>query len=288
MNVGIADDSASFATLFKQQRFINSCIDLFCKATSSKVNEDKSSVILIEPDDNGSKVTIPDQQNRDTSYPIAGIERYLGLNFSKDGLSSKLEDIVNGAKAKLIKWKKDSITLKAKVNILKSYFGLVPHLPERIDKVINDLIRWKPKHNNNYRVTRQSPDWKRLLIGSCSATTVSTTHQSQPKEPCPRNAPYDRSTKVVNLWDLNARFHAQKAWMFERFLHDNRVAKVSFAQSWMDQLNQDKPNHFVRLCRSEWEKLTQPYDVSREAVPKPAMKPNKEEEYLSSKCTSKG
>ncbi|EGG15233.1 hypothetical protein DFA_10064 [Cavenderia fasciculata] len=116
-----ADDSASFATSFRQQRFINSCIDLFCKATSSKVNEDKSSVILIEPDDNGSKVTILDQQNRDTSYFIVGIERYLGLNFSKDGLSSKLEDIVNGAKVKLIKWKKDSITLEAKVNILKSY-----------------------------------------------------------------------------------------------------------------------------------------------------------------------
>ncbi|EGG18663.1 hypothetical protein DFA_04159 [Cavenderia fasciculata] len=66
--------------------------------------------------------------------------------------------------------------------------------------------------------------------------------------------------------------------MFERFLHEvnnNRVAKVSFVQSWMDQLNQDKPNDLVRLCRSEWEKLTQPYDVSREAVPKPAMEPNK-------------
>ncbi|EGG15194.1 peptidase M16 family protein [Cavenderia fasciculata] len=56
---------------------------------------------------------------------------------------------------------------------------------------------------------------------------------------------------------------------------NNRVAKVSFAQSWMDQLIQDKPNDFVRLCRSQWEKLTQPYDVSREAVPKPAMEPDK-------------
>ncbi|EGG15012.1 hypothetical protein DFA_09832 [Cavenderia fasciculata] len=58
----------------------------------------------------------------------------------------------------------------------------------------------------------------------------------------------------LNLWDLNARFRAQKAWMFERFLHEvknDRVAKVSFAQSWMDQLNQDKPNDFVRLCRSD-------------------------------------
>ncbi|EGG24121.1 hypothetical protein DFA_06260 [Cavenderia fasciculata] len=95
----------------------------------------------------------------------------------------------------------------------------------------------------------------------------------------------------LNLWDLNARFRAQKAWMFEGFLHEvknNRVVKVSFAQSWMDQLNQDKPNDFVRLCSSGWEKLTQPYDISREAVPKPAMEPDKRGRYLSSKCTSKG
>ncbi|EGG17727.1 hypothetical protein DFA_08725 [Cavenderia fasciculata] len=50
----------------------------------------------------------------------------------------------------------------------------------------------------------------------------------------------------LNLWDLNARFRAQKAWTFERFLHEvenDRVAKVHLPN---DQLNQDKPNDFVR------------------------------------------
>ncbi|EGG20322.1 hypothetical protein DFA_07446 [Cavenderia fasciculata] len=181
-------------------------------------------------------------------------------------------------------------------------FGLVPHLPERIDKVINDLIRWKPKHNNNYRgklallktyglsqlnyfTYLESPSHEAItrLEKVIDWFMFSNDRQYDPTKPTKRTMSKKRSIRSIdqgglNLWDLNARFRAQKAWMFERFLHEvknDRVAKVSFAQSWMDQLNQDKPNDFVRLCRSEWEKLTQPYDVSREAVPKPAMEPDK-------------
>ncbi|EGG16423.1 Pol [Cavenderia fasciculata] len=249
-----ADDTSTFAKNIREFKLMDEWIQLFCKATSSKVNTDKC--VIMSP---GSPTNLP--------YPLMdkeSKERYLGYYFNQ--------------------------------------FGLVPHLPERIDKVINDLIRWKPKHNNNYRgklallktyglsqlnyfTYLESPSHEAItrLEKVIDWFMFSNDRQYDPTKPTKRTMSKKRSIRSIdqgglNLWDLNARFRAQKAWMFERFLHEvknDRVAKVSFAQSWMDQLNQDKPNDFVRLCRSEWEKLTQPYDVSREAVPKPAMEPDK-------------
>ncbi|EGG14130.1 Pol protein [Cavenderia fasciculata] len=228
-----------------QQRFINSCIDLFCKATSSKVNEDKSSVILIEPDDNGSKVTIPDQQNRDTSYPIAGIERYLGLNFSKDGLSSKLEDIVNGAKAKLIKWKKDSITLKAKVNILKSY-------------VLSPLVY------HSYLDTPTNDQFDSL--DNCIAWFLwsSTTNLYVEDKKYKTTMRMERAIRPwdeggIALWDMRLRCIAQKIWIINRYWNEayNNRYTAPYARAWLKQITEGRctSQYLAQLAR-EWTAFT--------------------------------
>ncbi|KAN0027647.1 hypothetical protein ACTFIU_010620 [Dictyostelium citrinum] len=105
-----ADDIATFTNSTEEIMKINTKIQKYCSATSSSLNKEKTVMIAIgdKPHD------LPFQES---SVP----ERYLGLNFTKTGLNSKFNTLIQEMKNNLIKWKSQAITMKAKMAILKTY-----------------------------------------------------------------------------------------------------------------------------------------------------------------------
>ncbi|KAN0015464.1 hypothetical protein ACTFIU_008195 [Dictyostelium citrinum] len=105
-----ADDIATFTNSTEEIMKINTKIQKYCSATSSSLNKEKTVMIAIgdKPHD------LPFQES---TVP----ERYLGLNFTKTGLNSKFNTLIQEMKNNLIKWKSQAITMKAKMAILKTY-----------------------------------------------------------------------------------------------------------------------------------------------------------------------
>ncbi|KAM9940608.1 hypothetical protein ACTFIT_007117 [Dictyostelium discoideum] len=106
-----ADDSASMVPDSQQLELVLQHFNSFCKATSSKLNMDKSSSILIgNPDNTNQRIPI-------STNP----ERYLGYFFTGKGITRKMPEILNTIRSSLVLWKTTDSTIKTKTNILKAF-----------------------------------------------------------------------------------------------------------------------------------------------------------------------
>ncbi|EAL70311.1 hypothetical protein DDB_G0274837 [Dictyostelium discoideum AX4] len=134
-----ADDSASMVPDSQQLELVLQHFNSFCKATSSKLNIDKSSSILIgNPDNTNQRIPI-------STNP----ERYLGYFFTGKGITRKIPEILNTIRSSLVLWKTTDSTIKTKTNILKAfalskltYYSYVENFKEEELNQINKLVEW--------------------------------------------------------------------------------------------------------------------------------------------------
>lgn len=211
-----ADDIATFTNSTEELMKINTKIQKYCSATSSSLNKEKTVMIAIgdKPHD------LPFQES---TVP----ERYLGLNFTKTGLNSKYNTLIQEMKNNLIKWKSQAITMKAKMTILKTYVlskltyhQYMDNLNEEQIEEINNMTRWflfssvkntyteERKYKTMMKIDRAYADWKE---------------------------------GGIKLWDIELRHIAFKIWYMNRLLHNNYNNNNNTLQEWyMEQLSRKK------------------------------------------------
>ncbi|KAM9991454.1 hypothetical protein ACTFIZ_004870 [Dictyostelium cf. discoideum] len=208
-----ADDIATFTNSTQELKKINYKIQEYCLGTSSSLNKDKTVMIAIgdKPHD------LPFQES---TIP----ERYLGLNFTKKGLNSKFNTLIQEMKNNLIKWKTQAITLKAKMSILKTYVlskltyhQYIDELNEEQIEEINNMSRW-------------------FLFSSVKNTyTEERKYRTMMKMD---RAFADWREGGIKLWDIKLRHTAFKIWYMNRLLNNNYNNNNNTLQEWyMEQLN---------------------------------------------------
>ncbi|KAM9943917.1 hypothetical protein ACTFIT_008503 [Dictyostelium discoideum] len=193
--------------------------DLF--KTSSTVLLSNIIIVKQRENSNDSNRRLPFQES---TVP----ERYLGLNFTKTGLNSKYNTLIQEMKNNLIKWKSQAITMKAKMTILKTYVlskltyhQYMDNLNEEQIEEINNMTRWflfssvkntyteERKYKTMMKIDRAYADWKE---------------------------------GGIKLWDLELRHIAFKIWYMNRLFHNNYNNNNNTLQEWyMEQLSRKKP-----------------------------------------------
>ncbi|EFA75745.1 hypothetical protein PPL_10798 [Heterostelium album PN500] len=219
-----ADDSSTFSANYKDLKLKLRIFNLFCQATSSKINPTKCCIIQIGPPCSDHLHHPP--IIGDTRIPKSIVnERYLGLFFNSEGLHHSLSSIVSEVKSSLIKWKKFGTTLRTKMSILKSYTlsKLSYHMyldkfTESDIKSLNKIITWF-LWSSNLRPFEDAKSFKNTMTLS--------------------RAVHHWKNGGISLWDMKLRNDAQHIWILNRVIANQDVYSPYY-QSWRNQIRHNK------------------------------------------------
>ncbi|KAM9956650.1 hypothetical protein ACTFIR_003376 [Dictyostelium discoideum] len=218
-----ADDTVTGAMNQEEEKKINELILKFCDSTSAKINADKCVCIAI----NNKSNTIYRKMDEE------GEERYLGFNFGINGVNSKVEKLILKIETLSKSYSKISSTFKGRLAILKSYllsqltFHLYISEIENLTQLEMICANMIFKGNNKWKMS---------------------------KKRCRK----DYAMGGLELWNMELRALAQKAWIYEWYLRDKDTVKCSsFMNKWKSEsLNNLSSIHY--LCWEAWLKLHSP------------------------------
>ncbi|KAM9962667.1 hypothetical protein ACTFIR_005583 [Dictyostelium discoideum] len=162
-----------------------------------------------------------------------GEERYLGFNFGINGVNSKVEKLILKIETLSKSYSKISSTFKGRLAILKSYllsqltFHLYISEIENLTQLETICANMIFKGNNKWKMS---------------------------KKRCRK----DYAMGGLELWNMELRALAQKAWIYEWYLRDKDTDKCSsFMNKWKSEsLNNLSSIHY--LCWEAWLKLHSP------------------------------
>ncbi|KAM9964318.1 hypothetical protein ACTFIW_004074 [Dictyostelium discoideum] len=233
-----ADDTSTIAFCWIDHHLMDLTIKRFCSATSAAINKNKCVCITL-------------RKETGTIYKKAcSSERYLEFNFDSKGIESKIPSLATKIKSQLINWSKHSSTYQGRIILAKTYAlsQLTFH---------NYLSSINPQCQIENTVTK-------FIFNTKSKNTMSASR---------RYASYTNGG--LNLWNLEIRSTAQKAWLYERHLHQvKNKTPSSFNGIWKKEkdtiFNPSESNHHCRPskshidCYQAWVKLkpnrlTQPH-----------------------------
>ncbi|EAL64539.1 hypothetical protein DDB_G0285835 [Dictyostelium discoideum AX4] len=228
-----ADDSASMVPDSQQLELVLQHFNSFCKATSSKLNIDKSSSILIgNPDNTNQRIPI-------STNP----ERYLGYFFTGKGITRKMPEILNTIRSSLVLWKTTDSTIKTKTNILKAfalskltYYSYVENFKEEELNQINKLVEWFLSAPNNK---------------NASGFQVINLMRT-------KRARYPLKVGGWNIWNIELRQLAQKLWIINQFILalETKQTNSSHHKSWEYQIQKNKfTSRYLKENLDEWNKI---------------------------------
>jgi hypothetical protein len=246
-----ADDSLSLAPNYKQQSIIIEYFQLFCKATSSKLNLDKSISIII-----GNPKDI--QHYPPAIQSATEAERYLGYFFTNKGIERRMPKILQSIKASLILWKSSGTTIKTKTTILNTYalsrlvyYSYIEEFTDDEIDQINKLITWFMSAPNN--------------INNIGPTGINSTNLMAAKR-----SKHSMKEGGWGIWDISCRQKSQKIWIFNRFINEATKGKfeTAYYKSWWYQLNNNNitSNFLFKILN-----LSKSYKYYKGTIPKPML-----------------
>ncbi|KAM9946279.1 hypothetical protein ACTFIT_004581 [Dictyostelium discoideum] len=211
-----ADDMSTFNNSAEELKLVLDKINNYCLGTSSKLNQEKTVMICI-----GN--IPPNLPFKISEAP----ERYLGLNFTKVGLNSKITSIINSIKDSLNNWKSQATTIRAKMTIVKtyalsrlSYHQYLDSLNESHITELNNIIKW--------------------FLFSAIKNTYTEEHKYRTLMTMDR-AYGDWKEGGIKMWDLGIRQIAFKVWNMNRLLHIIKIKACNILQEWyMEQISNSK------------------------------------------------
>ncbi|EAL71983.1 hypothetical protein DDB_G0269266 [Dictyostelium discoideum AX4] len=211
-----ADDMSTFNNSAEELKLVLDKINNYCLGTSSKLNQEKTVMICI-----GN--IPPNLPFKISEAP----ERYLGLNFTKVGLNSKITSIINSIKDSLNNWKSQATTIRAKMTIVKtyalsrlSYHQYLDSLNESHITELNNIIKW--------------------FLFSAIKNTYTEEHKYRTLMTMDR-AYGDWKEGGIKMWDLGIRQVAFKVWNMNRLLHIIKIKACNILQEWyMEQISNSK------------------------------------------------
>ncbi|KAN0008873.1 hypothetical protein ACTFIU_009539 [Dictyostelium citrinum] len=224
-----ADDMSSFNKSTEELNKVIEKINNYCLGTSSLLNHDKTIMICI-----GNKPS--NLPFKESTAP----ERYLGINFTKTGLHSKINTIIKSIKESLSKWKSQACTMKAKMAILKTYalsrltyhqyidYLEPPHIEE-----LNNIIKWFLFSSIKYTYTEERKYRSLMTMDRAFA------HWKE---------------GGINMWDLSSRQEAFKIWSINRLLLLNKKKRTNTLHHWyIDQIKTwELDSMFIREQGLSW------------------------------------
>ncbi|KAM9954691.1 hypothetical protein ACTFIW_003291 [Dictyostelium discoideum] len=226
-----ADDTATTAYNFMDHFLMNEWIKKFCQATSAKINQSKCSCITFK-------------WNTRTLYTvIKSNERYLGFDFNNKGIKSKINTISDNIRAKLITWNSTSSTYMGRLIMAKTY--------ALSQLTLHTYINTTSQHNGIEN------EIVKFVFNTKSKNSLSLQRRQN-----------NYINGGLNLWNLKIRELAQKAWIFERYLHQ-RVNNTpsSYIKLWEEELKNNNNNNNntttnqIQLhwqCKQAWTQLKTP------------------------------
>ncbi|KAM9977362.1 hypothetical protein ACTFIR_011224 [Dictyostelium discoideum] len=202
-----ADDTATTAYNFMDHFLMNEWIKKFCQATSAKINQSKCSCITFK-------------WNTRTLYTvIKSNERYLGFDFNNKGIKSKINIISDNIRAKLVTWNSTSSTYMGRLIMAKTYalsqltFHTYINTTSQHNSIENEIVKFvfNTKSKNSLSLQRRQNNY---------------------------------TNGGLNLWSLKTRELAQKAWIFERYLHQSvNNTPSSYIKLWEEELKNNNNNN---------------------------------------------
>ncbi|KAM9980209.1 hypothetical protein ACTFIZ_006456 [Dictyostelium cf. discoideum] len=222
-------DTATIASGWMDHYLMDMTIKRFCRATSAAININKSTCITLRPESN-------------TIYKKATTtERYLGFNFKDKGVISKIPELSTKIKGQLTNWNKHSSTYQGRIILAKTY-------------ALSQLTFHNYISSINSHCQIENTVTK-FIFNTKSKNTMSSSR---------RYASY--SNGGLNLWNLETRATAQRAWIYERHLHQvKNKTPSSFNEIWnkekstifnpSDANHQNRPTRTHVECFQAWVKL---------------------------------
>ncbi|KAM9981595.1 hypothetical protein ACTFIY_003891 [Dictyostelium cf. discoideum] len=225
-----ADDTATTAYDFMDHFIMNEWIKKFCQATTAKINQNKCSCITFK-------------WNTRTIYTIIkSTERYLGFDFNQ-GIKSKINTISDNIRAKLVTWNSTSSTYMGRLMMAKTY--------ALSQLTFHTYINTTPLHNNIEN------EIVKFVFNTKSRNSLSVQRRQN-----------NYINGGLNIWNLKIREIAQKAWIFERYLHQCASnTPISYIKLWQEELkntNNTTPIEKNQLqlhlqCKQAWIQLRTPH-----------------------------
>ncbi|KAM9960924.1 hypothetical protein ACTFIW_010084 [Dictyostelium discoideum] len=210
-----ADDTATLAYCWIDHHLMDLSIKRFCSATSAAINKNKCICITLKP-------------NTGTIYKKATTsERYLGFNFDNKGIESKIPLIATKIKSQLINWSKFSSTYQGRIILAKTY-------------ALSQLTFHNYLSGINAQCQIENTVTK-FIFNTKSKNTMSASR---------RYASY--ANGGLNLWNLETRATAQRAWIYERHLH---------------QVKNNTPSSFNEIWKKEKDSIFNPSTSTFKARP---------------------
>ncbi|KAM9980051.1 hypothetical protein ACTFIZ_006304 [Dictyostelium cf. discoideum] len=223
-----ADDTATTAYNFMDHLLMNEWIKKFCQATSAKINQSKCSCITFK-------------ENTKTLYTIIkSNERYLGFDFNNKGIKSKINTISDNIRAKLATWNTTSSTYMGRLIMAKTYalsqltFHTYINTTSQHNSIENNIVKFvfNTKTKNSLSLQRRQNSY---------------------------------TNGGLNIWNLKIRELSQKAWIFERYLHQSaNNTPSSYIELWKEELksntntNEQNQTQLHWQCKQAWTLLKTP------------------------------